>query len=159
MVFSSHSTVSKHLLYLTWPRCYNWHSLKIKAMCTHGILTGLPAYHITYLPFGVPKCPLWIPDWMLNISTCPWASPVMAKFPQELMVVTCGSQKSTVYFHDLRNSEGLPVQEIRIWQTTSNLNLNKDHLTYPLPLQNDTAVQVTKNSTNFGSEKMLCSQF
>ena len=159
MVFSSHSTVSKHLLYLTWPRCYNWHSLKIKAMCTHGILTGLPAYHTTYLPFGVPKCPLWIPDWMLNISTCPWASPVMAKFPQELMVVTCGSQKSTVYFHDLRNSEGLPVQEIRIWQTTINLNLNKDHLTYPLPLQNDTAVQVTKNSTNFGSEKMLCSQF
>ena len=53
----------------------------------------------------------------------------MAKFPQELIVVTCGSQKNTVYFHDLRNSEGLPVHEIRIWQTTSNLILNKDHLT------------------------------
>lgn len=136
MVFSSHSTVSKHLLHLTWPRCYNWYSLKIKAKCIHGILTGLPAYHITYLPFGVPKCPLWIPDWMLNISTCPWASPVMAKFPQELIVVTCGSQKNTVYFSLFKKFSVwcLPtVQEIRIWQTTSNLILNKDHLEHLPP--------------------------
>ena len=42
-------------------------------------------------PFGSPRDPLWIPDWMLNISTLPWASPTMAKFPQELIAVVWGS--------------------------------------------------------------------
>ena len=43
-------------------------------------------------PFGSPRDPLWIPDWMLNISTLPWASPTMAKFPQELIAVVWGSK-------------------------------------------------------------------
>ena len=43
-------------------------------------------------PFGSPRDPLWIPDWMLNISTLPWASPMMVKFPQELIAVVWGSK-------------------------------------------------------------------